>query len=401
MFEKIIHFAKNTYGGIPKKVWVLAIAMLINRCGGMVLLFMTVYLTQHLHLSIKEAGTIMSLWGIGSFVGAFIGGKLVDKIGFYPILIASIASSGVMLLVLSFVTQFHLLCLCTFLVTATGDAFRPANSKAIMYFSKENEYAQSIALNRLAMNLGFSIAPIIAGLLATHNYQYLFWIDGITCIAAAIYMYSSIGYVAHTKIEVAKENNSLIPEDSPYKDYSYLLFMCMCMLYATCFFQFFTTLPVYIKTVCGVSEKHLGYLYAINGIMVAIVEMFLINYIKNRWSKLNFIQLGILLTTATFLLLTVNTSITILILSFVLITFSEMFAMPFMADISMTRSKKATTGQYLAIYSMAWSVAQIIAPIIGTRIIANYGYTALWYVISGIALFSLFGIKLFAKPLSK
>ncbi len=56
----------------------------------MVVPFMTVYLTQHLGVSISKAGFVMSLFGIGAIIGALTGGKLTDKIGSYYIQVSTL-----------------------------------------------------------------------------------------------------------------------------------------------------------------------------------------------------------------------------------------------------------------------------------------------------------------------
>jgi predicted MFS family arabinose efflux permease len=55
-------------------VWVLAISMVVNRAGSMVLFFTSLYLTKELHYSISQAGFVMSFYGIGSILGSFFGG---------------------------------------------------------------------------------------------------------------------------------------------------------------------------------------------------------------------------------------------------------------------------------------------------------------------------------------
>jgi predicted MFS family arabinose efflux permease len=187
--NRLIDILSNAYSGIRKEMWVLAIAMLINRSGSMVLLFMSVYLTKQKHFTIAEAGFIMGLFGAGSFVGAFVGGKLVDRIGFYPILISSLVLSAICMISLAYVDHFFWIGLLTFLVTSTGDMFRPANAASISTYSEPENYPQSIALNRLAMNIGFTLGPVIGGILASYNYTFLFWADGLTCISAAFFLW--------------------------------------------------------------------------------------------------------------------------------------------------------------------------------------------------------------------
>ncbi|MBL7767117.1 MAG: MFS transporter [Chitinophagaceae bacterium] len=383
----------KAYSGISRNMWILAVAMFINRCGSMVLLFMSVYLTKSLHFSIPEAGFIMMLFGAGSIVGAFIGGKLVDTIGFYPILVWSLILCGIMLMILGQMHEYRYIAIFTFLVTATGDMFRPANSAAISSYSSKDNYPQSIALNRLAMNLGFTIGPVLGGVLATYSYDLLFWADGITCAFAAIFIF----LILPNRKAIADEKDALPNADqghiSPYRDKQFIAFVIFTMLYALTFFQLITTLPLYFKEVYKLSEKHIGWLMALNGIGVAVIEMFLIYYIQDKWTKFKFIALGALLLIASYWILLPVHSLYILLLSMILITASEMLAMPFMSTYALKRANPGSMGQYMALYSMAWSIAQILAPLLGTQIIDRFGYAALFGVLGCIAMIPFLGFR--------
>ena len=81
---------KKAFSGLPSKVWILSLAMVVNRSGSMVLLFTSLYLTKELHYTLAEAGSVMSLYGIGSILGSYTGGWLTDRKNFYDIMIASL-----------------------------------------------------------------------------------------------------------------------------------------------------------------------------------------------------------------------------------------------------------------------------------------------------------------------
>jgi len=65
MLQPVVRLYSNAYRGLSPSVWLLAGVMLINRCGTMVLPFMTLYLTQHLGYSVTDAGIIMAVYGAG------------------------------------------------------------------------------------------------------------------------------------------------------------------------------------------------------------------------------------------------------------------------------------------------------------------------------------------------
>lgn len=385
----------KAYIGLSREMWILAIAMLINRSGAMVLLFMSVYLTAQLHFTIPQAGVVLSMFGFGSLVGAYLGGKLVDKIGFYSILVNSLLMSGLMIISLSFFKNYYMVAGITFMVTCMGDMFRPANAAAIYVYAKKENYSQAIALNRLAMNLGFTVGPMLGGLLAHFNYQFLFWVDGTTCILSAIFLKSLLPK-RETPAKTIKDKTNK-KEFSPYFDKKYIAFIFFTSLYAICFFQLICTFPLYFKNVHHLSESSIGLLMALNGVGVATIEMFLIYYIRNKWSQLNFISVGILFLIVAFLILIPFNSYYTLVVSIIALTISEMLSMPFMSTISLQKSEGKNMGDYAALYAMSWSSALILAPIIATQIISRYNFHTLWFSIAVIGFISLIGFQFLRK----
>jgi MFS family permease len=60
------------------------------------------------------------------------------------------------------------------------------------------------------------------------------------------------------------------------------------------------------------------------------------------------------------------------------------------------RSNPNNRGQYMGLYSMAFSVGLIIAPLLGFRIAESYGYAVLWNfmgVLAGIATIGLLYLR--------
>lgn len=380
----------NSYSGIDRNVWILAAAMFINRSGSIVMLFLGVYLSNELKYSIIDAGIVMSMLGLGSLIGSLLGGFLVDRLGYYRVLVSTITISGIILLIVSGVSNFYWMCGLIFLFTATGDAFRPANITAMTSFSDASNYTRTIALNRLAMNLGFSVAPLLGGILAAVYFRSIFWVDGLTCIAAGIFLMIFIGRVHRQQKKsdlppVVKEIQNGAGFSSPWKDHFYLFFLIVCFLYATAFFQMFTTLPLYYKDVYSLKPGGIGLLMAMNGMGVALVEMFVIYLIDGRLKNFTFIKIGGVLLVIGYLLMNFFQGYYILIISMLVITASEILAMPFMASFSMRRAGTSSMGRYMGLYSTAWALALIAAPFLGTQVIDRFGYEIHWYVFAGIA----------------
>src|SRR6185503_3544486 len=249
-----------------------ALVMFVNRAGTMVLPFLTVYLREDMHYSIAAAGWEVALFGIGALLGNFIGGRLTDKIGFSPVQFWSLFLNGVLFIVLGQMRTFWQIGSCMFIIGVVGEAFRPANAAAIAHYSLPENRTRSYSLNRLAINLGFSIGPAVGGLIA---YKYLFWVDGVTCILAAILLRIALPEVktAPATAESIKLKKNI---SSVWKDAVYLRFMLFVFISALCFLQVFSMLPPFYTEEFHFSKPLAGILLALNGLVIAIVEMVLV-----------------------------------------------------------------------------------------------------------------------------
>lgn len=357
----------------------------------MVVPFMTLYLTSPaMGYSISDAGLVFGLFGLGAFFGAYVGGKATDKLGHFPVQLIALAGGGLLFFVLGQLKQYELICVFTFLLSFVNEAFRPANAIAIALFSKTENRTRSYSLNRLAINLGWAFGSAVGGVLAAHSYELLFWVDGITNISAGILL---IVYLKpgkeHHKQEVAVPVVNQHPTGSAYKDKTFLIFIGLTVLFAACFFQLFTNFPVFMKNEKGFSEQFIGALMAINGITIALVEMVMVYKLETKGRNILYMSMGMLLTGTGFLLLNLPESgyfLAVIIILF--ITFGEMYAMPFMNSFWIARAKPHNRGQYAGLYTMAWSAAQTLGPIGGSYLAEHIGFTATWYIVAALSVFT-------------
>ena len=168
MLTATINLYKNAYTGLTRRVWLLALVMLINRSGTMVLAFMTLYI-NHLGFSTELAGLVVGVYGTGSLVGAFIGGKISDRFGFYYTQFFSLFCGGLLFITLGQMKTYLSICICTFFLSMVNESFRPANATAIAHYSTPQNRTQSFSIIRLAINLGWGVGGALGGFLASFN----------------------------------------------------------------------------------------------------------------------------------------------------------------------------------------------------------------------------------------
>jgi predicted MFS family arabinose efflux permease len=409
MILKTLSKFTDSFRGLPREVWLLSCVSLINRSGAMVICFLTLYLTKSLHFDIKSAGYIMSCFGLGSIAGAYFGGVLTDKYGYYRVQWFTLIMHGVLLWSMIFISDFYMLALGMLLIGIFSEAFRPANSVAVKLHSDETTRTRSMSLMRVAVNLAISVALIVGGLLVSLGWNWLFIVDGLTCFGAAAMILFSLKEkkAVPQDFENASKPISSPPqynsEISAYKDKKYLLFVLSTFLGATVFMQIMWTVPAFFSQVYGWNEAAIGAMSAVNGIAVMTLEMPLIFRIEHKRPPMWFVRLGITCYMIAYLGFTLPAYLGwfLAIFYMIVISFGEIFVMPFSTSWATKQGSTARQGQYLALYTMAYSVSNVVAPMLGTQVIATWGFTALWFVLSGLGILAFCGFWYLEKISTK
>ncbi len=390
----------NSFSGLSKEVWWLALITLINRAGAMVVPFLSLYLTDDLDFSLQQVGWIMTSYGLGSFLGAWLGGKLCDQIGYYKVILSSLFLTGISFIAIQYFTSFWSICISFFVLIAIADMARPAFFVALSAYSKPENKTRSLTFIRLAINLGFSAGPAIGGLIiASIGYYGLFWVDGITCIIAGLVMIQTL-HPKKAKIldkEIVVENPV-----SAHNDGVYVLFLIALALFGFIFVQYFSTIPLYYKEIHQLSEQKIGLLLALNGALIFFFEMPLIAYLeKTNLSKIGNVIGGFILTGISFILLLVTPWAGILVIGMVIATLGEMVAFPFGNAFALDRSKKGRQGAYMGLYSMSFSLAHIFGHNSGMQFINNFGYENTWVFMTLIAVLGTFLLYIVKRKLNQ
>ncbi|MTB53611.1 MFS transporter [Lewinella sp. W8] len=398
--RRLIQLYFKSYNGLPFKVWMIALVLLVNRSGAMVVAFLSVYLINAQGFNPIKAGYVMMFFGAGGIVGNYVGGILNDRFGSWHLMFFSMIGSGILYILLGQTTDFWLLCLLAFMISVVADAFRPASRAAITYYAPREKLTQAFGLQRMAVNLGFSVGPALGGfLIGNYGYELLFWGDGLTCLLAAAVFYLVLPPDETTRPLVARPGRTpantaelldaapaATPTTPALKQSWMILFGIANMAIILCFFQFFSTVPVYLKEV-GYSEQQVGYLITLSGLIIVLVEMPLLYLTEPRFRPVTVMLLGTALIILAYLILP-TTAVAWLPLAFMIaiLTLGEILYMPFTSSYVSHHAPRARLGEYQGVLSASYSAAFVLGPFIGFGVAEHYGYEAAFYVCSGVAL---------------
>lgn len=399
MFQRVFQAYKTSFSGLSRETWLLSLVMLVNRAGTMAVPFMSLYVTLKLGRSLAEAGLIITLFGVGSVLGALTGGFLTDRIGFRWVQIVSAVLSGLLFIGYGYITDFTTLCVLTVLLSMVADALRPANHAAIAAYSSRENLTRSYSLNRLAINLGWSVGGTVGGLLAAIDYQFLFYVEGGTNIMAGLMIWMLLPSNLTSVRKFSKKTEQANSKSHPWMNPVFLQFMLFATLFTTAFFLVFRLVPVFWKAEWAISERGIGLLLGLNGIVIAFAEMVLVRKLEKFGNTLRFIVWGTVFCGLGYALLLLPWGSGLMIAAFFIlaITIGEMLAFPFITSYIMSQANPDNRGAYATAITLSWSFAQIIGPSGGGWIAEHLGFTWLWVALIALCIITGLGFSNFAR----
>lgn len=383
----------------------LSIVMLINRSGSMVLPFLGVYMTDHLKFSLENTGIVLSFYGIGSVLGSWLGGFLTDKFGEYYIQSWSLFLSAPIFIIMPFFSSVEMMALLIFLQSSISDTFRPANSVAITKYARPENLTKAFSLNRMAINLGFSIGPALGGILSGISYNFLFIVNGIGAVTAGIiyvifFRRRNKIFREKKKLEPTKTIEKTVTK-SPYKDYPFLLYSFLCAVFAVCFFQFFNTIPLFYKDVAKLDQSTIGFILGYSGFIIVLLEMPLVSLAERVLKIPQILSIGIIMSGVSYLLLLFGSNIPLLLLSMSILSIAEIWVLPFMSTVTTLRAERGNKGAYMGLNGIAFSFSFIFTPFLGTYVVSHFGFDSLWIGSFAILLVTAFLIFWITKKMIK
>lgn len=382
MLRALVSTYREAFSGLPRPVWLISVATLVNRSGTMVLPFLTLFLTSQRGFTATEAGQTLGLYGLGGVAGSYLGGWASDHVSPRRVMEVSLVLTGIGFLLLGMAEARWEILLMMVVLSLVGEAFRPACSAAIAAETGPGERVRAFALNRLAVNMGMTLGPAVGGFLAAREYSWLFRVDGVTCIIASLLLWAAFRREPPVVRAAAPVDGG--PADrSPWRDGPFLTAMFLLFLLAIVTFQIISTYPLTLRDLYGFNEARIGLVLAINTLIIVLFEMVLVHSLQKR-SPLRLVAVGSFIFCIGFGLLPFGSGfgsgLAFAYVAFTVAIWSvgEMLTLPVMGGVVANRAGERSRGRYMALFTVAFEGAFVISPMAGTWVYQRYGPAALW-----------------------
>jgi len=159
--------------------------LIIRTCEGMTGVFAILYVTNVLHFSVARYGTLIAIQMTTSILVYIPAGKIADRVGRKPFVIATFLSFALFPLAVVFATSFAGL-VVAFVIGGLREIGEPARKAMIVDFARDDLRARSVGLYYLIRSLSITPAAAIGGLLWKITPQTPFVVAGAIGIIGTI-----------------------------------------------------------------------------------------------------------------------------------------------------------------------------------------------------------------------
>jgi MFS family permease len=364
---------RGSFAGLPRQAWILAFACWINRSGTMALTFLALWLVEEKGLAAVEAGRMQGAYGIAAMFGAWFGGALSDAIGPKRVQVISLLAGGAIFLLLGSLEASLAITLALIALGLSSEMLRPANMVAVTHIVDAAMRPRAMALLRLAINLGAASGALLGGYLAEHDFQLVFLIDGATCIGSGVFIAIFLDRHATDGSRERAEGRTLL-QGAPLRDKPFVVLLLGVVVLFVMLYQLESTFSLYLRQHHGVDMRRIGFLFAINTVLIVLLEMLVVKRVEKH-PPLVLAAIGTALLGLGLSVVALGGFATAVV-AIVILTFGEMLWAPFLATYVLQRAGPGRRGQYLGCYTVAAALGTATAPIVGTMLYQGVAPTA-------------------------
>lgn len=404
-------FLKESFGryrGLPREIYILFVARVVNHIGAFVYPLLTLMMTDRIGLSETETGFYMMLLALVQIPAMSVGGRLTDLFGRKKLILLFQSLGAFTYFVCGFVptsiaTVYLVMLASTFFTIA-----QPAMEAVTCDITDTSNRKEAFSMLYMGLNLGFAIGPVIAGLLYKNHMPWIFFGDALTTLLSTLLFAI---FIKETKPQCSHEIRSDLEKFEEgsvlkvlLKRPIVLVFSLIYALYSFSYAQCGFGLPLYMKELFGVNgARNFGLVIGLNGLVVILLTPIMAT-LTRKFSSLTGMILGGLLYAVGFGAMALTKSMPLFYFWMFVLTIGEIVNVIDSSTFIANYSPASHRGRVNSVTMIIRNSGRAVGPLVMGAVIASRGMESAWYM-TGLVVFVgallMLGLKIFSQKTYK
>jgi len=391
--KAMLHFFKKQflapYYGLPKQIYILFGARIINALGLFIHPLLTLIFTRKIGLGATEAGLYVALCGVLFGVSSILGGKLSDHMSRKKLIIICEGMAAISLMVSALLPVNMLMVYFIMLANAFLGLAEPSHNALVADVTEIHQRDKAYSLVYLGFNIGFIVGPALGSFLFEKHLKWLFIGDGLTLFIAVVLIAIFIKEnepISH--LEVASE---VTTKDSTLsilvKNPLLVLFALVLLGYNIVYSQWGFMMPLTIAGALEGGIQFYGLLASFNGLIVIVFTPLVTGHFEKMSSLKRIVIGGFLYTVGFGSFAFIVHPIAIFTAAFIF-TMGEIFITISYMPYIISHSPVTHRGRMSAILPLIIGAGFTFGPMIMGPVVESFGLQRSWVFIGIFMLFN-------------
>jgi len=384
----------------PRQYWLMVAGMVLSNAGGsLVWPFLLIFASARLELPLAAVGSLITIQSVAGMLSSFVAGTLADRLGRKIVMLASLASNGVIYLFLLNASGYAEFAVLMALFGISNPMYQVGADAMLADMIPSERRTQAYSINRIASNSGFALGPAIGGFLAATSYSLAFYGASIGFLSYAVLVALRFRETLPSRhAGVASASGIARPIVMPRRGYGvvardrrFVAFTLLLSLGLIAPTTLWILLAVYAKANYGLPEYLYGWIPTVNAVMCVFAQ-YPVSMVTRRFRPLPVITVGMAIYAVGAGSVAVMTSFPGFVTSMVILTIGELVVVPVASKFVADLAPPDLRGRYMSFYWLGWAASRGAAPLIGGFINDRIAPIAIWYAALLIGLASSAGL---------
>lgn len=357
-----------------KKLWVLMVTAVIDMIGFALIVPILPFFAKEFGADAFTVGLLMASFALGTMVTAPLWGRISDRFGRKPILLAAQAMSALAFLVFAFADQLWLLFLCRFLQGVGGGSIG-AVSAWVSDSVRPEERAQALGWITAATSAGVMLGPAIASLTVGYSRHAPGLIAASLCAVNLVFTFRWLneskqpGSGPGKRKPVSGEILAVVAH--PARPVNGLIWIYTAGMMA--FMAQGSVMALYLAYRFAVTEKTVGYFYVATGFVSLVMRGLILGPLVRALGEVRVLRLGATALGLGMLGITLAPNLPSFVLLLTLVPTGTALLFPCTTSLITRFAPPEAVGQTVGVQQSFGGVSRLLAPIWAGAAFQAYG----------------------------